>query len=188
MVRRKYLAVDEQVAEEVFRAARSKGMTLFSYTTELLRESLDIERSYMRLKEAKECLEAFLLAKELGFTLVPEYLVARLVNKASPQEVRKLSEEVGNICGRYFMLKRGASDPIQLLEEAAKKLLWGVTELVVKEGDNEFSVTCILSLRERNYAEAIAGFITGFLRAFAYRPVRLDVSKGMATVLFEQAV
>ncbi len=182
------MAVDEQVAEEVFKAARSKGMTLFSYTTELLRESLDIERNFMRLKDAKECLEALLLARELGFTLIPEYLVVRLVNKASPQEVRKLSEEVGNICGRYFMLKKGSSDPLQLLEDAARKLLWGVTELVIKESGSGFSVTCILSLRERNYAEAIAGFVTGFLRAFAYRPVRLDVSKGMATVFFEQTV
>ena len=59
MVRRKYLAVDEQVAEEVFRAACSKGMTLFSYTTELLRESLDIERSYMRLRKRKNALKHF---------------------------------------------------------------------------------------------------------------------------------
>ena len=187
-VRRKYLAVEESVAKEISREARARGVTLFGYTSDLLRRSLEIERKLMSLKEAQEQLEALLFAKELGFILIPEYLAAHLMNKTPLDDLRRFSEEAGIICGRYFTLKKGHKPPSELLKDAVKKLLWNATDLIVEENRSagSIAVTCILSLRDQSYAEAIASFIEGFMKALSYKASRRDVGKGMVSLLLKK--
>lgn len=180
--RRKYLAVQPKVAEEIFKLAKGKGMTLFSYVSEVLRQAAESERSGFSLKEAIEAYRAVRLLRELNFTPAPSHILAAALSSMEAGDVESEFKSIGVLCGKYLSMKYPNMPAEDLLKSAIQSVLWGLSDLSITSLSENLSITFVASTRERNYVNAVSSFIEGLGESLGYYTASKEVVAGLATL------
>jgi len=110
MVKRKMLAVDERLAEQLAKVARDRGQTLYSLVNEILEQALKVyEMGLSSLKQLVNERCVVEAARGAGFVLTVKPLWVDALERAfNAGEQRSLLErwrETGGWSGKYFLVK-----------------------------------------------------------------------------------
>jgi len=124
--RRKMLAADEDIANQVVEIAKRRGSTVYSTVNEILGQAIRADGMGLNLNYVIENREKMEKAKGMGFTFTIEKLLYEVVGLAHDKAGEELGEiwlETGRWYGRYFADKGG--DPIESFREAMELLSLG---------------------------------------------------------------
>jgi len=184
--RRKMLAADEDIANQIVEIAKRRGSTVYGTVNEILGQALRADGMGLNLNYVIENREKIEKAKGMGFTFTIEKLLYEMVGLAHDKAGKKLGEiwlETGKWYGRYFADKGG--DPIESFREAMELLSLGnpVTS-IEKQNGGRLVVSCVGELYTDGFTEMHGLFIRGVLETFGWEHVETENSKGMIRLTF----
>jgi len=180
--RRKYLAVQASVADEVAEIAKNKGMTLFSYVSEILKQAVEGEKSGFSLKEAVEAYRTVKMLKELNFTPAPSHILALALSSMGEDNVESEFKSLGMLCGKYLSIKHPGKTPEELLKNAIQSILWNITDLSITTHSENLSITLVTSIRDEKNIKAISSFIEGLSKSLGLSITSKELVAGLATI------
>lgn len=189
MVKRKMLAVAEDLAKEIVRIAERRGLTLYKFVNDVLRQVVTANEMGLTLKQVVDERRVIETAKEAGFTLAVEKLWYDAVDAAFKHRrgsTTKKWREAGEWYGKYCS-SVGAEEPLEAFERIVSTLTRGVSEFDIEEKDGEVEVRCISSKFPLSYTELFTAFLEGAFEALGYDRMEGEVSKGVIRLTFGKA-
>lgn len=186
MVKRKMLAVAEDLANEIVRIAERKGLTLYKFVNDVLRQVVMANDMGLTLKQVVDERRVIEAAKEAGFTLAVERLWYDAVDTAFKHRrgsTTKKWREAGKWYGKYCS-SRGAEEPLKAFKRTVSDLMWGASEFDIEEKDDKVEVRCISSRFPLSYTELFTAFLEGAFEALGYKRTEREVSKGVIRLTF----
>ncbi|MDI6691019.1 MAG: hypothetical protein QME50_04010 [Candidatus Bathyarchaeota archaeon] len=188
MVKRKMLAADEGLAEQVVKIAEERGQTLFSLVNEVLEQTVRAHDMGLPLKQIVDERGLVEAAREAGFVLVVKTLWFDVLDRAFKQGVKRSMlekwRETGRWYGKFFAAKK-PQNPVEGFRDAVCNLVWGASEFDIEVNDGEGEVCCISAEFPLSYTELFSAFLGGALEALGYRCTEKDVSKGVIRLRFK---
>ena len=179
-LKRKMLAAREDVVDKVSEIAKRKG-TLYDFINETLQEAIRADSMGVSLKEAIDERGIVKVARDSGFTLVPERLwfdiVERGYQRLGLRWVKKLWYETGQWYGTYY-------GDLNKFKDAMEKIMWDVSEFEISSKGGSILVRCISPKFSGSYAELFRRFLEGALNALGYEFVDGYVLKGVLNLKF----
>lgn len=188
MVKRKMLAADERLAEQMVKIAEEKGQTLYSLVNEALEQAVNAYNMGLTLKRIVQERGTAETAKEADFTLTVKTLWLDAVETAFNAGKRSMLEkwrETGRWYGKYFTVKN-PEKPVEALEETVRNLMWGSSEFHVKLNDGKGEISCISGDFTHAYTKLLSSFLEGALEALGYKRTKKNVSKGIIRIRFKK--
>jgi hypothetical protein len=184
--RRKMLAADEDIANQIVEIAKRRGSTVYGTLNEILGQALRADGMGLNLNYVIENREKIEKAKGMGFTFTIEKLLYEVVGLAHEKAGEELGEiwlETGKWYGRYFADKGG--DPIESFRESLELLSLGnpVTSIEKKNG-GRLMVSCVGELYTDGFTEMYGIFIRGVMETFGWEHVETENGKGMIRLTF----
>lgn len=179
--KRKMLAVEEDVAKEIVRISELKGLTLYKFVNDILRQVIMANDMGLTLKQVVDERRVIEKAKEEGFTLVVKRLWYDAVDTAFKRSrglTTKKWREAGKWYGKYCSSK-GAEEPLKALKRVICDLMWGASDFDIEEKGNKAEVRCINSEFPLSYTELFTAFLEGAFEALGYKSKEREVSKGV---------
>jgi len=186
MVKRKMLAVADDLANEIVRIAERKGLTLYKFVNDVLRQVVRANDMGLTLKQVVDERRVIEAAKEAGFTLAVERLWYDTVDTAFKQRrgsTTKKWREAGKWYGKYCSSK-GAEESLKAFKRTVSDLMWGASEFDIEEKDDKVEVRCISSKFPLSYTELFTAFLEGAFEALGYKSTGREVSKGVIRLTF----
>lgn len=185
MVKRKMLAVDERLAEQLAKVARDRGQTLYSLVNEILEQALKVYEmglgSLKQLVNERCVLEA---ARGAGFVLTVKTLwfdaLERAFNAGDQHSILERWRETGEWYGKYFLMKE--ENPVVGLRDLMCNLMWGTSEFAMEVDEKGGEIRCLDASFPSSYTELLSAFLEGAMEALGYECADKDVSKGAMRV------
>jgi len=181
-LKRKMLAAREDLVDKISEIARERG-TLYDYINETLQEAIRANSLGFSLKEIIDERWIIEVAKDSGFTPIPERLWFDLIERAhqrlGKRWMEKLWYETGQWYGRYY-------GDLNKFKDVIKNLMWDISEFEVSSTDGNLIVRCISSKFSHSYSELFSSFLEGVLNALGYDFVGGDVLKGVINLKFKE--
>lgn len=175
------LAAREDLADKVSEIAMKRG-TVYDYLNETLREAIRADSLGLSLKEVIDERWIVEIAKDGGFTFVPERLwfdiVERAYQHSGKRSIRDLWYETGQWYGRYY-------GDLDKLRDVIKKLIWGLSEFEMSSEDGNVILRCISPKFSRSYSDLFSKFLEGALNILGYDLVGGDILKGVINLKFK---
>ncbi|MEM1756429.1 MAG: hypothetical protein QW770_00105 [Candidatus Bathyarchaeia archaeon] len=178
-VKRKMLAAREDLVERISDIARRRG-TLYDFVNEVLNEAIRADSMGITLREALNEYGLVKMAKDSGFTLVPERLWYDVIEKVGSRSgwARKLWYEAGEWYAKFYGSPEKFADSI-------KKLFWDVVEFNVSKLEDEgLIVRCLCPKFTVPVAELFSSFLEGAYGVFGFHPVKRETSRGVVYMEF----
>lgn len=172
--KRKMLAAREDLVDRVSEIAKRRG-TLYEFVNDVLSEAIRADSMGVTLKEALDEYGLVKMARDSGFTLVPEPLWYEFVERTGSRSgwVKSLWRETGVWYAKFY----GSPEKFA---EAVRKLFWDVVEFSVsKLDDGGLAVKCLCPKFKATLAELFSSFIEGAYEVYGYQPARKEVSRGV---------
>lgn len=177
------LAAREDLADKISDIALRKG-TLYDYLNETLEEAIRADSIGLSLKEAIDERGIVKVARDSGFTFVPERLWFDICEKAYERlgirKMKSLWYETGQWYGRYY-------GDLDKLKDAMNKLIWDLSEFEVASKDGNLLVRCISPKFSESYSVLFSRFLEGALNALGYEFVDGDILKGVLNLRFKES-
>lgn len=181
--KRKMLAAREDLADKISDIALRKG-TLYDYLNETLEEAIRADSIGLSLKEAIDERGIVKVARDSGFTFVPERLWFDICEKAYERlgirKMKSLWYETGQWYGTYY-------GDLDKLKDAMNKLIWDLSEFEVASKDGNLLVRCISPKFSESYSVLFSRFLEGALNALGYEFVDGDILKGVLNLRFKES-
>ncbi len=178
--RRKMLAAQEDIANEVVELAKRKDMTVYQTVNDILEQALRVEGIGLSLKQVID--ERWILerAKEMGFTFTIEQLLYQIVDEAyeeNPEKFIKIWSEMGHWYGKYFQAKH--VQPIKAVKDALELFCLGNMEHSLEDGDREIKLSVIGEKLTPGYTELFSAMMVEILSVLGYKVKEKEIRKGI---------
>ena len=187
MVKRKMLAAEEKLAEQMVNVAEERGQTLYSLVNEVLEQAVRAHKMGLTLRRVVEERGVVEAVREAGFMLTVKTLWFDVIGRAfkvrAKRSMLKKWRETGRWYGKFFVAKK-SEDPVKGFRDAVCNLMWGASEFDVEVNNGGGEVRCISADFPLSYTELFSAFLEGALEAFGYRCTEKDVSKGVIRISF----
>ncbi len=181
-LKRKMLAVREDVAERMSEIASRKGLTLYGLVNEALEWVSRMEDMGVTLDRIVEEYRTLDAAKRAGFLLCPESLWYETVEQACRNGEDRMAKrwfEAGVRFAKLYMV-RESEDALAAFKRDIRNFTWNASDFSFDEGadDGQIIVRCISPKFPESYAILLCRFLEGSFDAFGYECIRRDVAKG----------
>ncbi len=181
-MKRKMLAVREDLANRLSQMAGRKGLTLYALVNEALTSFLKIEDAGHTTREVMEVTRVLEAARNMGFLLCPEDLWYETVALAHREAGKGVSEgwfEAGARCAKFYSI-RGGDDPLTSFKGDLRSLTSNASNLTLHESEegDVLLVRCINKRFSASYASLYGHFLEGAFSNFGYNCLQRDVAKG----------
>ena len=181
--KRKMMAAREDLADKISEIALRRG-TLYDYLNETLEEAIRADSMDLSLKEAIDERGIVKVARDSGFTFVPERLWFDICEKAYERlglrRMKSLWYQTGQWYGRYY-------GDLDKFKDAMDKLMWGLSGFEVASKDGNLFVRCISPKFSESYSVLFSRFLEGALNALGYDFVDGDILKGVLNLRFKES-
>ena len=188
MVKRKMLAADEGLAEEMVRIAEERGQTLFSLVNEVLEQAVRAHDMGLTLRRVVDERGVVGAVREAGFVLAVKTLWFDVLDRAfkpgAKRSMLKKWRETGRWYGKFFVAKK-SENPVEGFRDAVCNLMWGASEFDIEVNNGEGEVRCISADFPLSYTKLFSAFLGGALDALGCRCTKKDVSKGVIRLRFK---
>ncbi|MCW4049831.1 MAG: hypothetical protein NWE89_08855 [Candidatus Bathyarchaeota archaeon] len=178
--RRKMLAAQEDIANQIVELAKRKDMTVYQTVNDILEQAMRVEGIGLSLKQVVD--ERWMLerAKEIGFTFTIEQLLIQIVDGAFVENKEKFTvilREIGHWYGKYFDAKH--DEPLQAFRDAMELFCLGDMEYSLEQGNRELSLTLIGEKLTPGYTELFSVMTEELLTVLGYKLKDKELRKGM---------
>jgi len=175
MVKRKMLAVHEDIAYEVVKAAKDRGETVYHYVNSILQKALDVERMYGH--HPAKALDEYKVYSSLvstGMILIPPDVLVNIKNISSD-----MWRDYGRRIARILIVK-GVNDKtsVKRIIELTFKGVGDVSR--VKNGSNTKFI-CTSSGPRDSVVEMLGYMIQGMLETIDSN-IKVSVYKGLVVI------
>lgn len=182
-LKRKMLAAREDLVDKASEIARERG-TLYDYVNETLQEAIRANTLRLSLKEIIDEHLTVEVAKDTGFTLVPERLwfdtVERAYQRLGKHWMKALWYETGQWYGRYC-------GDLDRFKDVMKRIMWGLSEFEISFDNGDLVVRCISSKFSHSYSDLFSSFLEGALNVLGYDFAGGDILKGVINLRFKES-
>ena len=187
--KRKMLAANELLVNELVKIAERKGRVLYDFTNEVITQAIRADKMGLTLKEVLDERGIVEEAKRSGFILVFKRLWYEVLDRLyeGPEKDWLIEEwrETGRWYGK-FSYSRSPEEPLKALEKGIHTLMWDIEDFEVTEEGDLFSLRCISAGFSEAYTLLLATFFKGALDALGYELVDEELSKGIITLKFKK--
>jgi len=187
---KKLLAVDGEVAQKIIQIANRKGMTVYSFTNEILKQAIVAENMNKSLEEIVERFRLLEISRNGGTLIVPADALLCMIERVYQQEkdiLLKRWYESGRWYGKYLQVKFYGEEPLDIMEKLLDACSSKSSEIrILRDGDKLF-VNWLSPNDSLEYTELFSKFLEGLIHAFGYETKKNDVSKGLIAMEFEKS-
>lgn len=162
MGKRKMLAADEKLAEQMVKIAKKKGQTLYSLVNEVLEQAVrahNLGLSLKRIVDERSIIEA---AKGAGliFTIKPLWFdaIERAFNSGNKRSMLEKWRETGKWYGKYFIAKE-PENPVKGLGDVFRNMMLGASDFVMEVNNEEGEIRCINADFPASYTQLLGEFL-----------------------------
>ncbi len=144
--RRKTIALDEDIVENIGDIARRKGVSLSNYLRRLLLAAINAEKHNINPEQALYEQIILRYMKMAGLTLSPI------------EDITSTNTSIWETAGRRLglILRIRSIDRTRALKDASLLLLSGIGDITIEEKRDTVRITCITTKTEKKVLEAIA--------------------------------
>lgn len=188
MGKRKMLAADERLAEQIVKIAEERGQTLFSLVNEVLEQAMRVHDMGLTLRQVVDEWSKIEAVRSAGLMFCVKSLWFDVIERVFSLEKNSMVEkwrETGSWYGKYFITKE-TDDPFRGFMDFVRNLMWGATEFVIDLDDCEGRVRCMSADFPASYTELLSAFLEGAIGALGYECVEKDFSKGILQITFKK--
>ena len=183
----KLLILPTHLVDKIRAIATRQGISLSSFATNSLEQSLRIDEMDASLSDAVDAYRLSEIQRGAGMINIPKqslnYLVEKLYNRKG-DELRKVWGEAGHWYGEYLRAKLRPEEMLRFLE---KELLvaWNLDEVEVKESEMYVSIRWVSFNMTEDVTELLLSYISAVMDVLGYREVERDSSRGMAVLKYK---
>jgi hypothetical protein len=184
---RRLVYVPDYIVEEAKKISKGRGESLNLFVSEVLRMALTANKLGYTPERAAEFLEIMQAQRNLGGAFVPADVLTYLNGKACEAEVEQLEKkwyESGKWHGKY--LNEKFEDPVQAFKKFLEATRWDLSEVEVRQNQNNVKFRCISTLLTGKATELLATFIEGAMHSIGYQTGKCDTLKGMILLDFKR--
>ena len=185
---KKLLAVDGEVAQKIIQIANRKGMTVYSFTNEILQQAIKAENMNRSLEDIVERYRLFEANQDGGALFIPSGTLFFMVQQLYQQEKEKLLNkwyESGRWYGKYLLMKFNREDPLGIFRKILEACTNKSSQIRILREENKLSLNWLSPSDPLEYTELFSKFLEGALHSLGYETVKNDVSKGLITLELE---
>jgi len=186
---KKLLAVQGDLAQRIIEIANRKGMTVYSFTNEILQQAIKAEGMGKSLEDIVERFRLLEIERDSGAVFAATDALLYMVERLYQQERERLLEkwyESGRWYGKYLQIKINDGEPLNTLEKFLEACSPKSCEIrILREGD-KLTLNRLSPNESLEYTEAFSKFLEGVIHSFEYETKRNDISKGLIVLEFER--
>jgi hypothetical protein len=186
---KKLLAVQGDLAQRIIEIANRKGMTVYSFTNEILQQAIKADGMDKSLEDIVERFRLLEIERDSGAVFATTDTLLYMVEKLYQQEKEGLLKkwyESGRWYGKYLQIKVNDGDPLNMLEKFLDACSGKSSEIrIFTEGD-KLSLNRLSPNDSLEYTELFSRFLEGIIHSFGYETKNNDVSKGLIVLEFEK--
>ena len=186
---KKLMAVQGDLAQKIIEIANRKGMTVYSFTNEVLEQVINAESMNRSLEDIVELYRLREIDRDSGAVFVTTDILLYMVERLYQQEKEKLSErwyKSGRWYGKYLQIKVDDGKPLQMLERLLDACSCKSSEIRILRDGDKLSLNRLSPNESLEYTELFSKFLEGIIHSFGYETKKNDVSKGLIVLEFEK--
>lgn len=185
---KKLLAVQGDLAQKVIEIANRKGMTVYSFTNEVLQQAIKAESMNRSLEDIVERFRLLEIERDSGAVFTTKDVLLFMVEKLYRQEketLLKRSYESGRWYGKYLQIKFHDGEPLDMLEKLLD-VSSASSEIRLFRDVGKLSLTRLCPNDSLEHTDLVSKYLEGIIHSFGYETKMNDVSKGLIVLEFER--
>lgn len=186
---KKLLAVQGDLAQKIIGIANKKGMTVYSFTNEILQQAIKAESMNRSLEDIVERLRLLEIERDSGAVFTKRDILLFMVGqlcKQGKEPLLKRAYESGRWHGKYLQIRFHDGEPLDTLEKLLDVCSWNSSEIRLFRNGNKLSLTRLCPNDSLEHTELVSKYLEGIVHSFGYETKKNDVSKGLIVVNFER--
>jgi len=186
---KKLLAVDGEIARKIIQIANRKGMTVYSFTNEILKQAIAAENMNKSLEDIVELFRLLEISLNGGALLIPGDILMYMIERIYQQEREELLSKwykSGRWYGKYLQVRFHRDEPLDIIQSLLNACSSKYSEIQILKEDRKLSVNWMSPNNSLEYTELFSKFLEGVIHSFGYKTRKNDVSKGLIVMEFEK--
>lgn len=187
LMSRKFLAAREELVKRLHEFAKSKNITLYGLTNQILEQALLAKDLGEELPEIIENYRVIKIAKENRSVLIPERVWHLVLEKASQQAGDSLKEvfyDSGQWYGKYFSTLLSKANSLQEVKSFLGAMFWNVSNLDLTEESNKITLKLIEPNFALSHTQLLSTMLEGIMHSLGYATQERKVTKGLVFLTF----
>ena len=188
---KKLLAVQGDLAQKIIEIANRKGMTVYSFTNEVLEQVVIADSMNRSIKDIVESYGLLEIERDSGAVFATTDTLLYMVQRLYEQEKDALLKnwyESGQWFGKYLQIKFHDGEPLDMLEKLLEAASPKSSEIRIIKNEDELLVNRLCPNDSPEYTELFSKFLEGIIHSFGFSTKKNDVSKGLIVLEFEKTM
>jgi len=184
----KLVVLPEELVKEVRTIAIKQGISLASYTADVLEQAIRAEKMGASPQDAVDAYDILKVTRTSGAVQIPRSNLDDLISKLYKLDRDKLLgvwEKAGRWYGEYLHTLLG-SGALPFFERALEAS-WNLDEVEIEEDGLMIKMRFASFVLSLELTELLISYITGFMRTLGYISMETDYRRGLASFLFRMA-
>lgn len=185
----KLLVVPAEVVDRLKEIAVKRRVSLSSYVTYILEETLRAEEMGVTLGEALDLYRLIEIQRGAGVLQAPRPGLDLLLSDAyreRGEELKKVWFEAGKWYGEYLRTRLEGENPIVFMEEALRRH-WNLDEVSFRVDDLGLSITLVSFNLSKEGTELLASYVSGAMHSLGYLEEGSSILRGLARMRFRRS-
>jgi len=179
------ITIDRDLLIKISRIARSRGLTLTNYMTNLLQKALEISTDSFCPLDLLTFLRLYKALTPLEPVPIPLELLLKMIDEIDVNKFREDARKIGHIVGGYlreYMSLREVLDSLYVLREINV-----VKKIGVLEEKDRYKIIIIGSIGSEKGAVLLKEFLDGFLEAYGVSGHEIYFENNMVKIVLEKS-
>jgi hypothetical protein len=188
---KKLLAVQGDLAQKIIEIANRKGMTVYSFTNEVLEQVVIADGMNRSIKDIVESYGLLEIERDSGAVFATTDTLLYMVQRLYEQEKDALLKnwyESGQWFGKYLKIKFNEGEPLDMLGKLLEAASPKSSQIQIIRDEDKLSVSRLCPNDSSEYTELFSKFLEGIIHSFGFSTSKNDVSKGLIVLEFEKSL
>jgi len=181
--RRKFLAAEGRLVQEIIKVANKNGKTVYSFINEILELVLEAEKMGVPLKEIIEYYKLADIERKSGGITTRKDIMNYLISKVYPAEKDEMLKkwyESGLWYGTYLLIKFEKEKSIEMLQKLFRTLAWGISDITISAEEDRLHLRCTAPEHQTvEETELFSKFLEGAIHSLGYETTKRKILKGL---------
>jgi len=186
---RRFLAAREPLVSKLRSIAKTKNITLYGLTNEILEQAINAYDLGEELSDIINVYRIIKMAKENRSLLIPERIWHPMLDKALERNDDVLKEtfyDSGLWYGKYFSTVLPETDSLKEIRSLLKGIFWNASSLEIEQVGSKTILTCIEPDSTDLHTELLSTMFEGIMHSLGYQTNEKKVSRGLMMLTFKK--
>lgn len=184
----KLIFLPSRLVDRLKEVAEKHSVSLSSYTTEALEQTLRSEELGISLSDSVDMFRLMRVQQDSGAVYIPRYnleYILRELYKDNEEELHRIWFEAGRWYGAYLMTKLNGEDMLDFLEKALH-VSWNLDEVNINNDDVGVTIKYSSFHMDLESTVLLIDYISGSMHSFGYEEKDRDYLRGLAILRFKK--